>query len=155
MVQYINQVPLNQLQLDLMAKAQQLGFNVKWWGRPDEAVTRLYVNNNIQIGDSEAVVKIYFKFEDPAQLLNPELKVSTAEQLDKNTYKQLMQSVRNWLLPLTKELGVADFVPRSKPSPDVIIPTIPRQGHTVGEIDEPKFSKPAQNPFPSGDDIPF
>lgn len=153
MVTYINEVPLNEKQLETARKANEFGLNVRWWGRQGEAVERLYVNNNIQIGDLETQVKIYYKFSNPAEVMGAELKVSTIDMLDKDVYKELMKGVRSWLKPLSDYLQVAEYSPKK---PDVIIPTVPRKGHTVGDIDDPKFIKSAtQYPTASADDIPF
>jgi len=148
-----NSEMLNEKQLQIVAEAGKLGIVVKWWGRPEEPLSRLYVNNNIQIGDTSAQVKIYYKFENPETLANAEMKVSTMDTLDKNVYKELMKGVRSWLKPLSDLLQVPDFV---YGKPNVVIPTVPRKGHTVGEIDDPKYtSTERQFPPASEDDIPF
>lgn len=142
---------LNEKQLQIVAEAGKLGIVVKWWGRPEEPLSRLYVNNNIQIGDTSAQVKIYYKFANPEELTGAELKVGTADALSKEVYKQLMTGVRSWLKPLSDLLQVPDFV---YGKPNVVIPTVPRKGHTVGEVDDQVFGSPL-NQFPTADDIPF
>ena len=155
MVTYINPIPLNVEQSNLVLEAKTFGIEAKWWGKPEEAVSRLYIKNKIVIGESDEQVRIFYKFAKPETLEGAELKVSTQEMLDKETYKALMKGVREFLAPLTARLGISEY--KSAPiNPTQLSIVVAGQMKKVGDVGDPKYtSTDSVRNTQNDDDIPF